>query len=163
MPSSPKTASKDNLRKATPAGPRKRAKTARTAARPDLDAEAGIAPVASPEPVPKPVPAPAPAAGDGTAAVDTRFKRPDLIEAVAERTSLKRADAKVVLELVLDELGRALDTNEELVLPPLGKVMVKKRKPDADGPDILTLKIRRPRPDVPGAGETPLADPNEDG
>ena len=105
---------------------------------------------------------------------DSRFKRPDLIEAINKRTALKRSDAKIVLDLVLDELGKALDRNEELVLPPLGKLMVKSRKPDADGPDILTVKIRRPRDageagDEEGdkeageAGDNPLADPGEDG
>jgi len=152
MPSRPKTAPKDSLRKATPAGPRKRPKAERAPMAAQVDTEAR-----APQET-------APATGaEGDAAQDTRFKRPDLIEAVAERTSLKRADAKVVLELVLEELGRALDTNEELVLPPLGKVMVKKRKPDDDGPDILTIKIRRPRPASGGTGETPLADPGEAG
>ncbi len=99
--------------------------------------------------------------GDGGA--DTRFKRADLIEAVAERTALKKSDAKVVLDLVLEELGRALDRTDELVLPPLGKLSVKRRKPDADGPDILTLKLRRPGPSGSKGDESPLADPDEDG
>ena len=94
---------------------------------------------------------------------DTRFKRPDLLEAVSERTAMKRSDAKVVLDLVLEELGKALDRNDELVLQPLGKLMVKNRKPDADGPDILTIKLRRPRPGSGAADESPLADPGEDG
>jgi DNA-binding protein HU-alpha len=94
---------------------------------------------------------------------DTRFKRPDLLEAVSERTAMKRSDAKVVLDLVLEELGKALDHNDELVLQPLGKLMVKNRKPDADGPDILTIKLRRPRPGNGATDESPLADPGEDG
>jgi DNA-binding protein HU-alpha len=104
-----------------------------------------------------------PDAAEPSGDTDPRFKRPDLIQAVSERTALKRSDAKVVLELVLEELGKALDANEELVLPPLGKLMVKKRKPDEDGPDILTVKIRRPRETAPATGESPLADPGEDG
>lgn len=161
---------KTGTRKATPAGRKSRTTPARTtpdtATGPEAERRAHLRAVevtgqAEPEAPtaegaePKSVPA----AEDE----DTRFKRPDLIEAVSERTALKRADAKVVLELVLDELGRALDRNEELVLPPLGKLMVKKRKPDADGPDILTVKIRRPRDTGGQGGETPLADPGEDG
>lgn len=105
------------------------------------------------------------AAPDASAAAagDPRFRRSDLIEAVSQRTALKRSDAKVVLDLVLDELGRALDRSGELVLPPLGKLVVKKRKPDADGPDVLTLKLRRPRDAGAGDADTPLADPDEDG
>jgi hypothetical protein len=158
-------------RKSTPAGRKSRTSTPRKS---------------SPAPAPAATRAPAPAAAEAAShlaavpparapetsaitsggapdAEDTRFKRPDLIEAVSQRTALKRSDAKVVLELVLDELGKALDGRDELVLPPLGKLMVKKRKPDADGPDILTLKLRRPRDAGDGAGESPLAEPGEDG
>ncbi|NKX46464.1 HU family DNA-binding protein [Roseicyclus persicicus] len=104
----------------------------------------------------------APAAPD-----DGTVRRSDLIEAVAARTALKRSDAKVVIDLVLDEIGRALDRSDELALTPLGKLSVKKRKPDASGPDILTVRVRRPRDAGAEAGadggETPLADPGEDG
>jgi len=170
MATSRKTASKDSPRKSTPAGPRSRAKTSRK----QLPADVTEAPVDAAHPAAKtraPLRAVADpvtdAASDAPEAAsegadDTRFKRGNLIEAVAERTALKRSDAKVVLELVLEELGRALDANEELVLPPLGKLMVKKRKPDADGPDILTIKIRRPRTEDADTGESALADPDED-
>ena len=97
---------------------------------------------------------------------DGAFRRADLIAAVSERTAMKRSDAKIVLDLVLQELGRALDERDDLALPPLGKLSVKKRKPDADGPGLLTVKIRRPRAggkDAGGQGESPLADPDEDG
>ena len=100
------------------------------------------------------------------AAQDDAFKRTDLIAAVSDRTALKRSDAKIVLDLVLEELGRALDRRDELALSPLGKLSVKKRKLGADGPDMLTVKIRRPRAgskDAAGRGESPLADPGEDG
>lgn len=143
--------------KATAAGPKRRRSAPSAGADAPVEQTRVPRPVAAVDDAPDVVP---------TAAADPRFKRPDLIEAVAERTALKRADAKVVLELVLQELGRALDENEELVLPPLGKLMVKKRKPDADGPDILTVKIRRPRDGVgetQAEGESPLADPGEDG
>lgn len=92
---------------------------------------------------------------------DTRFKRPNLIEAVSERTSMKRSDVKMIVELVLDEMGKALDKNEELVLPPLGKVMVKKRQPNPTGSDLLTMKVKRADPLATGTpsenGEGPLA------
>jgi len=154
-------------RKATPAGrsakssPTRKSSRAATpeqaSAAPPPPAAAAVEKRAQPQPI---EPAPAKQA---PVAEDTRFKRPDLIDAVADKTALKRGDAKIVLELVLQELGHALDRNEELVLPPLGKLMVKKRKPDADGPDVLTVKIRRPQTGPQAGGESPLADPGEDG
>jgi nucleoid DNA-binding protein len=118
------------------------------------------------EPAEIAVPAPEVAPPRQSAPQEGAFRRADLIEAVSERTALKRSDAKIVLDLVLEELGRALDVKDDLALPPLGKLSVKKRKPDADGPGLLTVKIRRPRAgakDAGGQGESPLADPDEDG
>jgi nucleoid DNA-binding protein len=76
-------------------------------------------------------------------APDTTFRRPDLIQAVAERSDLKRSDCKLVLELVLEELGKALDGRDELALPPLGKMSIKKRKVAGAG-EMLTIKLKRP-------------------
>lgn len=163
-------------RKSTPAGrkgrtspTRKSSRTgdkappaARAAAERPLLRAVGSEPVPSPAGVAQAEDAAAPVpAGDD--APDARFRRSDLTEAVSRRTALKRADAKVVLELVLDELGKALDANDELVLAPLGKLMVRNRKPDASGPAMLTVKIRRPRATGEKGGESPLADPDEDG
>lgn len=165
MATGPKTTSKGKTPKATPAGPKRRGATRPRAADAAPDVVTGIAGEARPhlravETRAEPAEAEAPAKPEGG---DGRFKRADLIEAVAERTALKKADAKVVLDLVLEELGRALDRTDELVLPPLGKVSVKRRKPDAEGPGVLTLKLRRPGPAGAKGGESPLADPDEDG
>jgi nucleoid DNA-binding protein len=99
----------------------------------------------------------------GKANKDGAYKRQDLLEAICARKPGKRADAKALLEVMLSELGRALDGNAELVLPPLGKLAVKRRKPDESGPDILTVKLRRMRDGQGEAGETPLAAAREDG
>lgn len=105
------------------------------------------------------------AAVEATAAVlatadDDRLKRPDLIEAVAKRVSLKRSEAKMVFDVVLDEIGKALDSSDQVVLPPLGKMMVKKRM-EKPGGAMLTLKLKRAAAD-PAAGDVaPLADPDE--
>jgi nucleoid DNA-binding protein len=48
---------------------------------------------------------------------------------MAERSPMRRADLKVVMELVLEEMGKMLDAGDEVVLPPLGKLSVKKRVP----------------------------------
>jgi nucleoid DNA-binding protein len=82
----------------------------------------------------------------GSAAPDAdrteRVRRGDLLDAMAERSPMRRADLKVVMELMLEEMGKLLDNGDEVVLPPLGKLMVKKRVP-RDGGDILTVKLKR--------------------
>jgi hypothetical protein len=165
MATSRKTTSKAKTAKATPAGPKRRGAGKPPTAGATPEAVVVVAAEARPhlravETAAEPAEAKAAAKPEGG---DGRFKRTDLIEAVAERTALKKADAKVVLDLVLEELGRALDRTDELVLPPLGKVSVKRRKPDADGPGVLTLKLRRPGPGSAKGDESPLADPDEDG
>lgn len=120
---------------------------------PQVEAKADVAPA---DPVVTPAAAPA-----DTPAADDRLKRPDLIEAVAKRVSLKRSEAKMVFDVVLDEIGKALDASDEVVVPPLGKLMVKKRM-DKPGGDMLTLKLKRAKAD-PAAGDVaPLADADQD-
>ncbi|MBF9059396.1 hypothetical protein HKCCSP123_09390 [Rhodobacterales bacterium HKCCSP123] len=145
-------------RKSTPAGDKAPPAAKAPKERPHLRAVTSTAEPEPPRPLDPEVPGP-----EGNDASDPRFKRGDLIEAVGQRTALKRSDSKLVLELVLEELGKALDGNDDLVLPPLGKLMVKNRKSDADGPGVLTVRIRRPRVAGEAAGESPLADPGEDG
>ena len=70
------------------------------------------------------------------------LKKPALIDRVVERSGGKKRDVKPVVEAMLDVLGQALDNGEELVLPPLGKVKVTRRKPLANG-EVLTARIRR--------------------
>jgi len=95
------------------------------------------------------------------ASSDDRLRRTDLIGAIAARVSLKRSDAKMVFDVVLDEIGKALDVSDEVIVPPLGKLMVKKRDLKPGGP-MLTLKLKRADA-APTAGDVPpLAEPNED-
>ena len=93
------------------------------------------------------------------------FKRQDLIDAVCARSSVKRTDIKILIDLTLEELGRAMDEQTDLALAPLGKLTIKRRRPETGLADILTVKLRRAR----GAGdtgdvgdETPLAAASED-
>lgn len=148
------TPSKPAKRKSTSAGPRRVSKSSAKT---------------SPEAVPEMAKSPAPKSDIVTpdtavaapASVDDRLKRPDLIEAVAKRVSLKRSEAKMVFDVVLDEIGKALDSSDEVVVPPLGKLMVKKRM-EKPGGDMLTLKLKRAAAD-PAAGDVaPLADPKKD-
>lgn len=149
-------------RKSTSAGPR-RSGTSGTSG-----TSATKAPVSAPAPdAAKEAPAAVEATVDATAAVlatgaaeDDRLKRPDLIEAIAKRVSLKRSEAKMVFDVVLDEIGKALDASDEVVVPPLGKLMVKKRL-EKPGGNMLTVKLKRAEAD-PAAGDVaPLADVDE--
>ncbi|MEQ3626932.1 MAG: HU family DNA-binding protein [Celeribacter sp.] len=70
------------------------------------------------------------------------LKKPALIDRVVERSGGKKRDVKPVVEAMLEVLGQALDNGEELVLPPLGKVKLTRRKPLANG-EVLTARIRR--------------------
>jgi nucleoid DNA-binding protein len=97
--------------------------------------------------VPAPLPEPAAVAPDPAAAAPeaARARRGDLLDAVVERSPMRRPDLKPVVELVLEEIGRLLDAGEEVVVPPLGKLSVKKRVAKSGG-DLLTLKLKRPAP-----------------
>ncbi len=101
------------------------------------------------------------AAASEPAADDDRLKRPDLIEAIANRVSLKRSEAKMVFDVVLDEIGKALDASDEVVVPPLGKLMVKKRL-EKPGGTMLTLKLKRAEEDPTAGDLAPLAASGED-
>ena len=143
-------------RKATPAGPtaKRRARPAEpTDAAPDVPASAASASVVSLVSGT----APDQAEPDGA---DAAFRRPDLIGAVAARSALKRSEVKEVLDLVLDELGAALDARDMVILPPLGKIVIKARKGSGSA-SVLTAKIRRPA--AQDGGASGLADRDAEG
>ncbi|WP_375282127.1 HU family DNA-binding protein [Pseudooctadecabacter sp.] len=77
-------------------------------------------------------------------------KKPELIDRVMSETGMKKKDVKPVVEAMLHVLGRALVQGEELVIPPLGKVMVKNSK-DLANATVMNIKIRQPNP----AGQSP--------
>ena len=141
-------------RKATPAGPtaKRRARPAEpTDAAPDVPASAAsVVSLVSGT-------APDQAEPDGA---DGTFRRPDLIGAVAARSALKRSEVKEVLDLVLDELGAALDARDMVILPPLGKIVIKARKGSGSA-SVLTAKIRRPA--AQDGGASGLADRDAEG
>ena len=74
--------------------------------------------------------------------VTERARRGDLLDAMDDRSPMRRADLKVVMEMMLEEMGKLLDAGDELVLPPLGKMTVKKRV-ERSGGDMLTVKLKR--------------------
>jgi nucleoid DNA-binding protein len=166
-----KSAAKSTTPKATSAG-RRKSTPATTAATAASRTKAAAVAMRSAAKAAAASAAPAPAAGvsaeaavASAAAVKTAtpsdaMRRPDLIQAVAERVSLRRAEAKMVFDVVLDEIGKALDANEEVIVPPLGKLMVKKRI-EKPGGEMLTLKLKRAAEDPTAGDVAPLAKPAE--
>ena len=74
----------------------------------------------------------------------TAMKKKDLFAKVAEASGVKRSDVKKVVEATLKELGDALQREEELNLPPLGKMSVNRVR-EASGAHIIVAKLRRPK------------------
>ncbi len=150
-----KAATKTTARKSTSAGPRR--STAKSTRATAATSEAKPAAVAAKAPV---------GVVEQSAAAapksDDRLRRPDLIEAISARVSVKRSDVKMVMDVMLDELGKALDGADEIVVPPLGKLMVKKRLDKPNG-RMLTVKLKRAQPE-PFAGDVPpLANAGDEG
>ncbi|MBU2993518.1 HU family DNA-binding protein [Octadecabacter sp. 1_MG-2023] len=85
----------------------------------------------------------------------TPIKKPELIDRVMAETGMKKKDVKPVVEAMLTVLGRTLADGEELTVPPLGKVMIKRVK-DVANAKIMTLKVRQPKGDN-GPSKAPVA------
>ncbi len=81
-----------------------------------------------------------------------QLKLRELVERVVERTGARKNDVKLIAEATLAVLGAALADGEDLNLPPLGKVMVK-RDDDNDKARILTVKVRQPKAVVIGSDQ----------
>lgn len=110
-----------------------KAKTTKTAAKPKVATTkaATAAPKTTVVETVKPVVASAP------------IKKPELIDRVMAETGMKKKDVKPVVEAMLTVLGRALSEGEDLTVPPLGKVMVKRMK-DVANARVMTVRVRHP-------------------
>ncbi len=101
---------------------------------------------------------PAPVVAPETSLV-TAMKKKDLIAKVTEASGVKRSEAKKVIEATLKELGDALQREEELNLPPLGKMSVNRIR-EGSGAYVVISKLRRPKAML---ADTPQKDTSEDG
>lgn len=72
------------------------------------------------------------------------IKKPELIDRVVAQSGMKKKDVKPVVEAMLAVLGQSLLKGEALVLPPLGKVMVKNTK-DLANASVMNVKVRQPK------------------
>lgn len=87
---------------------------------------------------------------------DPALKKKELIEAVTERSGIKKKDAKPVIEAMLAVLGQTLADGREMNLQPFGKVKINRAK-DVQGGKVLITKIRQsnrvPKPPLSEAAE----------
>ncbi len=78
------------------------------------------------------------------------LRKKDLIETVAERSGVKRRDAKAALEAALELLGEAIAEGRSINLPGFGKLKVTRTKQLTNGKVFMT-RIRQPN-DTGGTG-----------
>lgn len=79
-----------------------------------------------------------------------------LLAAVVDKTSVKKKDAKEVVEATLAEIAAALSKGHSLSLPPLGNLRVVKSQ-DKGGAKTMVLRLRI------GGGKDSAEDSAEDG
>lgn len=80
------------------------------------------------------------------------MRKKELIDQVVKRSGIKKKDAKPVVESMLSVLGEALADNRELVLPPFGKVKVRREKQMPNG-RVMVVKVRQPTPPQTGPSD----------
>lgn len=78
-------------------------------------------------------------------AENVMLKKPALLDAIVERTNLKKCDVKPAVEAALAVIGDALREGTVVNLPPLGKLRVVKSKSLDGGAAVVTLKLRTPK------------------
>lgn len=127
--------------------------TKKTAAKPTTAAVKPAAAAAVATPTPKVVEESKPVV---TGAV---LKKPELIDRVVAESGMKKKDVKPVVEAMLNVLGGALANGEEMNLPPLGKVMINRKKELAKA-DVHIVKVRQPHAVAPDPKD-PLAEAAE--
>lgn len=70
------------------------------------------------------------------------LKKKELIEAVVERSGVKKKFAKPVIEAMMEVMGEALAEGREMNLQPLGKVKINRIKTVSNGKVVMT-RIRQ--------------------
>jgi len=73
------------------------------------------------------------------------LRKKELLDAVAERSGVKRKDVKPVVEAMLEVMGQAVAEDREMNLLPFAKVKIQKVKDVANG-RITIAKLRQPKP-----------------
>ena len=90
------------------------------------------------------------------------IKKPEFLNRVMAKTTVKKRDAKPAVEAALAVLAEALAAGEELNLQPLGKLKVLKSKSTQAGGKVFTVKLRT-RPEPTRSPVDPLAEVSDEG
>lgn len=86
------------------------------------------------------------------------MRKKELVDAVVERSGVKKKDAKPVVEAMLEVLGEALADSRELNLLPMGKFKVVNEKDLGNG-KMMRVKVRQVTPtDKDAAADTDETD-----
>ncbi len=85
--------------------------------------------------------------------VGPSLRKKELIDAVVQRTGLKKRDVRPVVESMLGVVGEALAEGRELVAQPLGKLKVHKKK-TTSSKRILFAKVHQNLPPDPSSAST---------
>lgn len=93
---------------------------------------------------PKPVQQQNPTVVDGPQPVilGPVMRKKELVDTVVAHSGMKKKDVKPVVESMLAVLGDALSDNRELILPPLGRMKVRREKKLPNG-RMVVVKIRQ--------------------
>jgi len=75
---------------------------------------------------------------------DGPIKKGPLLDLVVEKSGVKRSDAKLVVEALFEVMGDKLVNEDDLQVPPLGKLKFIKSKDVGKGAKAITLKLRTP-------------------
>jgi DNA-binding protein HU-alpha len=79
------------------------------------------------------------------------MKKKELIEAVVERSGVRKKFAKPAMEAMMEILGEAIAEGRDLNLPPMGKIKHQRVK-EASNARITVAKIRQSK----NAGQAPV-------
>jgi len=100
-------------------------------------------------PLPKTTTRPVAGAAEKDATPDTSvvselpdMRKRELVDAVVDRSGIKKRYAKPAIEAALAILGEVLEEGRSLQMPPLGRVKVQRTKALADG-QVIVAKLRR--------------------
>ena len=75
------------------------------------------------------------------------LQKRQFLSAVAQRSGMRSAQIKDIVEATLAELGDAIAAGQTLALPPLGRARINRQR-DVSGSEVIILRLRRRITDV---------------
>lgn len=88
------------------------------------------------------------------------LRKKELIDAVVERSGVRKKFAKPVVETMMEVLGEAIGEGRDLNLPPFGKVKQQRTK-DTANVRVTVAKIRQSKATDTGAASSDAENPKE--